>query len=387
MHMQATNISHGKLINLWVIFEIIRLHGPLSRSDVARLTKLSKPTVSHLVDELDRAGLIHHGAARRGGMGKPSTPVELNPDGAFTIGLHLDYGRATGVLTDLVGSVRLRQAWPLDAGDAAGTLAELARRVESLHEQARRERARLIGVGLVMPGPFGVTGLWPTRLSGWDGIALRASLEEKIGLPVMLSNDAKGATLAEWRFGDARRCENFAYVFIGNGIGTGHVMNGQLVGGAAGNDGELAHVVVRPGGHSCICGKRGCLETYVSLDSALRHLARHGVRLSSMEEFEAFARHDDPRIGEWIEAAIEPLRLGINAVENLFDPETTYLGGDFPGWLLDVLLERVQPLPISVACSRPAERRLRRAALGRDAAAIGAAAFAVAATLNPDCLR
>ncbi|MGH7120945.1 MAG: hypothetical protein ACREFP_18490 [Acetobacteraceae bacterium] len=106
-----------------------------------------------------------------------------------------------------------------------------------------------------------------------------------------------------------------------------------------------------------------------------------------MEEFEAFARLDDPLIGEWIEAAIEPLRLGINAVENLFDPETTYVGGDFPGWVLDVLVERVQPLPILVACSRPPEQRLRRAALGRDAAAIDAAAFAVAATLNPDRMR
>ncbi|MGH7120944.1 MAG: ROK family protein [Acetobacteraceae bacterium] len=138
---------------------------------------------------------------------------------------------------------------------------ELACRVASLQEHARRDGARVIGVGLVMPGPFGVTGPWPTRLPGWDRIALRTMLEDKIGLPVMLANDAKGATLAEWRFGDARRRENFAYVFIGNGIGTGHVMNGQLVGGAAGNDGELAHIVVRPGGHSCICGKRGCLET------------------------------------------------------------------------------------------------------------------------------
>ncbi|MGH7120943.1 MAG: hypothetical protein ACREFP_18480 [Acetobacteraceae bacterium] len=95
----------------------------LSRSDVARLTKLSKPTVSSLVDELDRAGLIRHGAARRGGVGKPSTPVELDPDGAFTIGLDLDYGRATGVLTDLAGSVRVRQTWPLDAGDVGRPLA------------------------------------------------------------------------------------------------------------------------------------------------------------------------------------------------------------------------------------------------------------------------
>ncbi len=387
MRMRATNVSHGKLVNLWVVFESIRLHGPLSRSDIARLTTLSKPSVSSLVDELDGMGLIREGAARTGAIGKPSTPLDLNPEGAFTIGLHLDHGRATAVLTDLVGSVRQRRTWPLETSDVTGTVDEIARSVEAFYEESGIARARLMGVGLVMPGPFGVAGLWPTRLPGWDGLTVRPMLEARLALPVMLANDGTGAAMAEWRFGDARRHENFVYVFIGNGIGTGLVVNGQIMGGAAGNAGEIAHIVVRPGGHPCICGKQGCLETYVSLDSALHHLARHDITLQSMEAFEDFVKPDDPVIETWIGEAIEPLRMGITIVENMFDPETIYLGGDFPGWLLDLFMERIQPLPVAVTCNRPAAQRLRRAALGRDAAAIGAAALAVSAALNPDYLE
>ena len=203
----------------------------------------------------------------------------------------------------------------------------------------------------------------------------------------MLANDGTGAAMAEWRFGVAKGHENFVYVFIGNGIGTGLVVNGRLVGGEDGNAGEIAHVVVRPEGHECICGKHGCLETYISLDSALHHFRRNGVILSSMEEFERCVGPGDTLVEEWLAEAIGPLRLGINLIENLFNPEAIYLGGDFPSWLLDLFMARILPLPISVNSSHSQQTRLRRAALGQDAAAIGAAALAVAASLNPDYLQ
>jgi predicted NBD/HSP70 family sugar kinase len=384
MSLRATNVSHGKLVNLWVVFETIRLHGPLARSDIARLTNLSKPSVSNLVDELDEMGLIRHGALRLGLIGKPSTPLDLNPEGAFTIGLHLDFRRVTAVITDLVGNVRRREVWRLETRDQARTLTEIVARIGVLRRKADVDPERLVGVGLVMPGPFGVAGLWPTRLHGWDGLVIRPLLESALGLPVMLANDGTGAAVAEWRFGQARGRENFVYVFIGNGIGAVSVSGGRLTGGASGNAGELAHIVVQPGGHSCVCGKRGCLETYVSLDSALRHLARHGTVIASMEEFEQRIAHDDPLIEAWIEESVEPLRLGLNTLENLFDPETIYIGGDFPPWLLDIFAAQVRPLPVSVAVNRTMEDRLQRAALGQDAAAIGAASLTISAALNPD---
>jgi predicted NBD/HSP70 family sugar kinase len=387
MSLRATNVSHGKLVNLWVVFETIRLHGPLSRSDIARLTTLSKPSVSSLVDELDELGLIREGALRTGGVGKPSTPLDLNPEGAFTLGLHLDYGRATAVLTDLIGGVRHREVWALDTSDQLRTLRTIARQIKGLLRKGKVDRTRLMGMGLVMPGPFGVAGLSPTRLPRWDGIAVRAALEADLRMPVMLANDGTGAAMAEWRFGAAKGHENFVYVFVGNGIGTGLVANGRLVGGEDGNAGEIAHVVVRPEGHACICGKHGCLETYISLDSALHHLSRNGVILSSMEEFERCVKPGDALVEEWLAAAIGPFRLGINLIENLFNPEAIYLGGDFPPWLLDLFMSRILPLPISVNSNHSQQTRLRRAALGQDAAAIGAAALAVAASLNPDYLQ
>ncbi len=156
--MRATNVSHGKLVNLWVVFETIRLHGPLSRSDIARLTTLSKPSVSSLVDELDELGLIREGALRTGGVGKPSTPLDLNPEGAFTLGLHLDYGRATAVLTDLIGGVRHREVWALDTSDQLRTLRTIARQIKGLLRKGKVDRTRLMGMG--------TRNAWPLRRGG-----------------------------------------------------------------------------------------------------------------------------------------------------------------------------------------------------------------------------
>jgi predicted NBD/HSP70 family sugar kinase len=384
MALRGTNVSLGKQVNLWVVFETIRLRGPLSRSDLARRTNLSKPSVSSLVDELKGMGLVQDGARRAGRMGKPSTMVDLNPGGAFTLGLHLDYGRATAVLTDLVGTVHRREVWHVATENPSETIEVLLDRLDRLLRTAGADPRRVAGLGLVMPGPFGVRGLWPTRLPDWDGHDIHQRLRSRLNMPVVLANDGTGATVAEWRFGDARGRDDFAYVFIGNGIGTGVVVGGRLLSGSKGNAGEIAHIVVEPGGHPCICGKRGCLETYVSLDSAVRYMAQHGVVIGAMEEFEERVSPDDPLIERWIEQAIEPLRRGVNVLENLLDPESIYIGGDFPAWLLDRFVVSLHPLDISVRVNQRPEERLRRAALGQDAAAVGAAALAIASVLNPE---
>ena len=384
MALRATNVSLGKQVNLWVVFETIRLRGPLSRSDLARRTNLSKPSVSSLVDELQGMGLVEDGALRTGRVGKPSTLVDLKPEGAFTVGLHLDYGRATVILTDLVGTVRRREVWHIATEDPATTIESLLVRLERFLVAAAVNPRRVAGLGLVMPGPFGVRGLWPTRLPDWDGEDICGRLRSRLNIPVVLANDGTGATVAEWRFGDARGRDDFAYVFIGNGIGTGLVTGGRLLNGSKGNAGEIAHIVVEPGGHACICGKRGCLETHVSLDAAIRYLNRHAVFVNSMDEFEASVFPGDPLIESWIEQAIEPLRRGINLLENLLDPETIYIGGDFPPWLLDRFAASLHPLEISVRLNVRQEERFKRAALGKDAAAVGAAALAIASVLNPE---
>ena len=161
------------------------------------------------------------------------------------------------------------------------------------------------------------------------------------------------------------------------------MIHSAAFGGASGNAGEIGHITAVPGGHECICGKRGCLETYVSVDSAMRHLSEKGIDVASLAEFAERFGPDNPAIAAWIGEAVEPLRNGLNAIENLFDPQVIMLGGNAPGWLIDTFMERAEPLLPSVGRIERTLPRIMKSELGADAVARGAAVLPLLATLNP----
>jgi predicted NBD/HSP70 family sugar kinase len=384
MLLSATNIVKAKLINIWVVFEAIRIRGPISRSGIADVTGLSKQATSELVDELLSMRFVREEKSSGGGVGKPPKPISINPGGAFTLGFHVDFGQVASVAINLAGEVLAREDHALEDLTPERAVDDIGRAATKLLETTGIPRDRLLGIGLATPGPFAVAGLSPPRLPGWDGVELRKLLQEATGLGVSLANDGQCAVTAEWRFGEiARRLINFVYVYVGMGLGSGVMIHGAAIGGASGNAGEFGHTTVVPGGHGCICGKNGCLETYVSVDAAMRHLAAQGIEVESMTAFEERFDAAHPAIASWIADSIEPLRIGLNTIENLFDPQTIMIGGTAPAWLIDALVEGVQPLYPSVGRHNREIPRLIKAELGRDAVARGAAVLPVLSRLNP----
>ncbi|MEZ5665971.1 MAG: ROK family transcriptional regulator [Alphaproteobacteria bacterium] len=383
MLLNATNIVAAKQINLWVVFEAIRLHQPIPRTRIADVTGLSKQAVSNLVDELERDGLVVAEEARDRRIGKPPSPLRINPAGPQLIGCHINHGRLVLVVTNLAGDVLERTSDPVGQLSAEAAASTIRDGIEALIARSGLAREAFLGIGVATPGPFGVEGISPPRLPGWDGLVLRRRLAGLFDRPVVLANDGQCAVTAEWRFGAARDLKSFVYVFLGTGLGSGVMINGSAFGGMSGNAGEFGHLIVVPDGHACICGNRGCLETYMSVDAAMRFLAESGVDVPSTVAFEEAFDAGHPQVAAWLDQAIGPLRIGLNALENLFDPETVMLGGDAPAWLIDAVLARLQPLLPSVSRSAPAHARVTRAGLDQDAVARGAAALPLLAALNP----
>ena len=380
----ATNVVKAKLINLWVVFDTIRRSSGISRSGIADATGLSKQASSDLVDELIAMQFVQETKMSERRVGKPPTPLRINPVGAFSLGFHVDVGQMSAIAVNLAGEVLHREDHALNDLEPQHAVVQLELAAKRLMTAARIPEERFLGIGLATPGPFAVAGLSPPRLPGWDGLTLRGLLHDATGYPVSLANDGQCAIVAEWRFGEAAKSmTNFVYVYFGIGLGSGVMIHSAPFGGASGNAGELGHVTVVPNGHDCICGKRGCLETYVSVDSAMRFLLARGVEVSTMAEFATRFGPDDPDISAWIAEGVEPLRNGLNAVENLFDPQSIMIGGNAPDWLIDAFMARVEPLPPSVGRVERMLPRIMRSGLGADAVALGAAVLPLLATLNP----
>lgn len=237
--------------------------GPVSRADLAKVTGLTRATVSAVVrDLIDESVIEELGLRAVGNVGKPATLVGIDADGRHVVCVDASSPtEMTGALVNLGGKVVQRRTYARDGKTGKAALALVKRIGKDLVAAAD---SSLLGVGIATPGIVDGAGVIATAANlGWTDVALGAELERAFGLPVAVLNDANAAALAELTFGD-RTSANLISVRVDEGVGAGLVLDGRLFTGASSAAGEIGHVVVNPGGALCACGKHGCLETEVS---------------------------------------------------------------------------------------------------------------------------
>jgi predicted NBD/HSP70 family sugar kinase len=383
----GNNPERNRTHNRRVVLDAVRLHGPLGRTAIARLAHLSSQAVSNIVNELLEEGLLLECGRLRVGRGLPPVQVAVNPDGGMTVGVEIAADHLVTVLVDLTGRVRANRAIPLENTAPAHIAPLLRSEIDSICRTVPGSQDRLLGLGVVMPGPFeieGMSSVGPTTLPGWSGMDATAVLSAATGMSALVENDATAAAVGERLHGVARNLKNFCLVYFGAGLGLGIVTDGRPMRGAFGNAGEIGHVIVRPGGYACACGNRGCLERYASLHALKERLAAAGIAYSNLADLEALHRAQHPILREWIEEAAASLSPVVGMLENLLDPESIVFGGALPDALLADLISAMDPLPLSVASRRQrAVPRVMGGATGLLTAALGAAALPLLETMTP----
>lgn len=383
----GSNPERNRTHNRRVVLETVWLHGPIGRTEIARMTHLTAQAVSNIVDELAADGLLIRQGRRKAGRGQPPVQFAVNPDGGATVGVELAADGLVTVLVDLAGQLRAQRRIKLTDTAPDRLVPLVAAEVERIRRTPGGEAAPVLGVGVVMPGPFEIDGLssvGPTTLPGWSGIDAGAVLSAATGLPVVVENDATAAAVGERLHGAGKSLRDFCLVYFGVGLGLGIVSEGRPFRGAFGNAGEVGHVMVVPDGLPCPCGNRGCLERYASLHALDERLAASGLDAGQRADLDALVRSGHPELTAWTRDAAKKLAPMIAMLENLFDPESIILGGSLPVALLDALIEAMHPLPISVASRRRRSLpRVLAGATGRLTAALGAAALPLLETLAP----
>ena len=255
--------------------------------------------------------------------GRRPTLLALNSSYAHAIGLKVERTRLLGARVDLAGRIRARGAVSFPEWPDPQRFLELAR---GLVEELRR--GEILGVGIGISGfvdaARGIELYSP--ILGWREVPLAAPLSQLVGLPVYLENDVNALTLAERWYGAGRAFRNFVCVTVGEGIGAGVVIGGELYRGAAGGAGELGHTTINPDGPRCRCGERGCLEVYAS-DRFLLSQAK-ALGYESIEELTAVARDGDRAAQAVFTKMGRALGIGVKNLVNLLNPEAVVLGGE-----------------------------------------------------------
>ena len=379
----GTNLDGASAHNRRVIFDALRINGALTRADLARATQLTPQTVSNIVDSLQADGLLIADAPRRQGRGQPARPYRILPEGACAIGVQLDRHQMLGVVVDLAGAPLMRRQRQLPIGGPKKGGAALLKLIGELRAVAeeRQATARLLGLGIAMPGPFGVIDSEdPWGMQDWQDFPLADWLGAKTGLLVSVQNDAAAGAIAEKMYGAAAGLETFVHLFIGYGLGAGLVLRGEVFSGATKNAGEIGQVVSA----AARTGNPEAIEHYASLLALCRHLGIDPRRAGLLDHLQGLFEADDKRIRPWIAQAVRHLRHAVQTLESLFDPETIIIGGQMPPGVLASMVASLEPLLPSVANRRERQRpRLTLGATGLWSAALGAAMQPISRTFDP----
>jgi predicted NBD/HSP70 family sugar kinase len=377
---QARSAARPQLIrelNEQLLLGHIRDLGPCSRADLARLSGLSKPTVSLALATVERAGLIRVAGQQTGRPGRSARLYEIRPEAGFVLGLDVGAQYLRGALADLAGEVRARSSARSRASSFRGRVDDLIRLADGLCADAGISRSGITQAVIGSPGVYdprrnamALTG----RPPGWERPEVLTRLREAFGESLVLENDIDAAALAERAHGHGRDARSFAFVSVGTGIGMGLVIDGQLIRGAHGVAGEISYIPMTggQGADPRDARRRGPLESAAASSAVVRSARRAGMRgpVSARRVFMAAAK-GDKRAAAVVADEARLLARVLCTVVTIVDPELIVLGGGIgqaPGFA-DAVIGELRSLA-------PVVPEVRVSALGTEAVVDGGLAAA-----------
>ncbi|MEM8978488.1 MAG: ROK family protein [Pseudomonadota bacterium] len=324
------------------IFELVRALGTVSRVEIARALEISPGSVTTLTSELIQAGFLREvaGPPRDTGRGRPPVALAVQPDAGYVIGAKLSDHKHTALLMDFSGQTLHHVSTP--SGGRGSDIDRLVGATKGLIAQLLDDSGlssdQISGLGLGLPGLVDFQSgsvKWSPLLSSRD-VPLADIISEATSIDTLLDNDANLLTLAELWFGKGRDMSSFVMVTIENGIGMGCVLDNRLFRGVRGMGMELGHTKVQLDGALCRCGKRGCLEAYLSDYAMAREatLALGADSLGSEDPNATMQRlYHEAKAGNQAARSIflraaRYLAVGLSNVMQIFDPERIILSGE-----------------------------------------------------------
>jgi len=315
------------------VLEALRMGGPLTRAELGRITGLSRTTVSGLLADLRRQGVVgdvlDRAAVPTGG--RPAAWVALEARAGLAVGVDLGRTHLRVAVADLGHRVLAEEVVRLDVdGHADEALDAAVVQVDRLLAAAGGDRSLALGVGLGIPAPLDADGRVGSSniLPGWLGRSPGTDLQARLGLPVEVENDANLGALAEALWGAGRDARLVVHVKAATGIGAGIVDGGRIFRGASGTAGEIGHTTVNEAGAVCRCGNRGCLELVAGGPALVDQLRQSGVGVQGVADLVQRAKEGDLGCRRVLADAGEVMGLAVANLVNLLNPDIVVFGGE-----------------------------------------------------------
>ncbi|NRS16540.1 ROK family transcriptional regulator [Brevibacillus sp. HB1.4B] len=370
-------------LNRFIILDTIRQFGPISRSDIAKKQGISPTTVTSAVNELIRDGMVAEDGTGESKGGRKPIMVRFCPDGKFLIGVSITNTAITIAEMNLEAATKQKKIYPVKAGLVSELIIQYV--LDSIEDflQSVDDVSRCLGISIIAPGIVdAASGVirFNSKLRLHD-VPLKDMAEERFGLKTWLDNDANAIALAEKNFGGGLNANNLLFVTVGEGVGSGLVVNGSIFRGSRGGAGEFGHTTVDRSGMRCDCGNVGCLENYVAWpaiysgilsavtrgkETLVMDLADGDMTKITFDVFRQALHQGDQVCQDIVDEIASYMSIGIVNLVNLFNPSLIILGGEM---IRDnqVLFERIQKQVMAQAMGTMVEGlEFRPTVLGAD---------------------
>ena len=386
--MEKETRQDSKDRNKRLVLRTIYSQGEISRAGLARSTDLTRTTVSSIVSQLMRDGLILETGLGVSDGGKPPVILQIDEHGRHLIGLDLANSQFQGGVTDMRGNILYRCELPMRDKDGDAALALVYELIDAL---AAATDQPILGIGIGTPGlidaPRGI--IRQAVNLRWRDLPLRDLLAKRYNLPVHITNDSHAAAVGEFIFGQSSKSSNLVVVKAGRGLSAGIVLDGHLFVGDSSMAGEIGHITMVENGELCACGNTGCLETLVSTRvlvhyarevawknpaSPLRKLAFSPEEITTDIVYKAFQEGDPDldvkvaEMGRYLGSAIANIVGLLNVETILVGGSLAQLGEPFAEAVRRQFYRRINPM-------LPGSTTINLSSLGKDIVIKGAAAL------------
>jgi predicted NBD/HSP70 family sugar kinase len=338
--METVDSAHMRAMNSSILLKLIWRDREISRADISRLTGMSRSTVSAIVSDLMRRGLVSECGIGHSNGGRRPVILAFN-EGAFSIlGLELGASLIAAAVTNLNGQVQYwrQQEWDV-LQDPEGTLRILEDILEDVQAHCEDEQRPLIGIGVGLPVPVSPDHrdepCSPSFMAAWQGHSLRDFFRSRTHVPVIFENDANLGALAEMWWGSGSHQRNLACLKIGRGIGAGLIIDGKIYRGTHGLAGELGYMMLdrpRPteeGGAEDLnsrLGTKAFLRKLREKASAEWGLTGQGD-LSDLKRICELSESGDALARSLVEEAAADLGMAVSNLLVMLDLDLVVIGG------------------------------------------------------------
>jgi N-acetylglucosamine repressor len=327
-------------INRTGALDVIRRMGPISQSKIATILRLQPSTILRIVNGLLEDELVHPIGMEESGVkgGRRATLLQLNPKGAYAIGVDLHSSEILIVLLDLAGTLVGEIRKPCSSNSRTDDIIQNI--INGIHELLNLHpgcQDRLTGIGVSFPGKVDTDqgfAIYASNFTYFKDVPLAQMLKDVFHIPVLVEHDMRVMAFGQQWFDGGS--QNMLCLGFRSGIGLGIVMNGQLYRGSNQLAGDLGHIIVNPEGPLCNCGKYGCLEAISSERAILNKFKEYSLNKRDMQNAQEETSIRDVSLAV-LEGKTEVLEIVVEAAVHIgktlydlvriFDPEKIIVGG------------------------------------------------------------